>query len=67
MTEARLIVNFKKLFGLMCLLLRHKERNPHTNNKERNVHNKVSYTRSGEKLLMKHFTVQKLSSLNTEE
>lgn len=66
MTETRFIVNFKKLFGLICLLLRHKQRNPHTNNKERNVHNN-SYARSGEKLLMKHFTVQKLSSLITEE
>lgn len=46
MTETRFIVNFKKLFGLICLLLRHKQRNPHTYNKERNVHNNVSWRKT---------------------
>lgn len=41
--------------------------NPHTNNKEENVYNEVNYVKSAEKLLIKHFTVQKMSQLRTEK
>lgn len=41
--------------------------NPNTDNKEGNAHNEVSYAKTGEKLLIKHFTVQKQPLLSTEQ
>lgn len=50
----------------MLWMQRRKRCNPHTDNKEENVHIELSYARRGGKLLIKHFTVREGSERRTE-